>query len=259
MKALVNAFGALGLTGSLLSNTDAALSTATINYVFTSPEGMAFDSTGALWVANNNDGGSAGNLSNTRTTLVKVSVAAQNSLLGYFSNSLILNDFNTNTSYKIYVLPNSTQGKPQLGGLQIDKATDRIYINEQISGTGMFFDIASIAGITTNFSTYQLPILSTNPGNGGIYLATNAQVLGVNDIEQANKNVAMYPNPSNGTFKIESQEVLTNVTAFDVLGKEIKLESVDNNYSIANAQTGIYYIKITNENGSQNTKKLIIN
>ncbi len=259
IKALTNALGALGLTGSLLSNTDAALSTATINYVFTSPEGMAFDSTGALWVANNNDGGSAGNLSNTRTTLVKVSVAAQTSLLNYVFTNLSLNDYNTNTGYKIYVMPNSVAGKPQFGGLQIDKVTDRIYVNEQVSTTGMYFDIATIAGITTNFSTYQLPILSTNPGNGGIYLASNTQILGVNDNEQANKNVAMYPNPSNGTFKIESQEIVTNVTAFDVLGKEIKLESVDNNYSIANAQSGIYYIKITKENGGQNTKKLIIN
>ncbi len=260
MKFFSNTAAAAGYTGSSLTNTDAALSTATINYVFTSPEGIAFDSNGALWVANNNDSYSLGGLFNVRTTLIKINANVIANLLGVSFPSLAINTFVSNASNgcNIFVLPNSIQGKPQLGGLQIDKTTNRIYINDQISGTGMFFDVATIAGITTNFSTYQLPILSTNPGNGGLYLASNTQVLGVNDIEQANFSAAMYPNPSSGTFKIDSQEKITTVTAFDVVGKEIKLTFDATSYAIDKAQSGIYYVKITTENGASVTKKLVI-
>lgn len=260
IKSLINATAPMNATGSSLGNTNATLSASAVNYAFTSPEGVAFDSTGALWVANNNDGGSNGNLVNSGyTTLVRISPALQASVIAG-TTTTITNALLTSTSgLKIWNVPNSASGRSQLGGMQIDKATDRIYVTEQKSNAGLFFDISGINAITTTHATYKLPIFTTNPGNGGLYLATNTQVLGIEDMAQAENTTEMYPNPCNGEFKIEALLPIKNVIAFDVLGKQVALQTNTENYTILNATPGIYYIKIMDENGKQSTKKLIVN
>jgi hypothetical protein len=68
----------------------------------------------------------------------------------------------------------------------------------------------------------------------------------------------IYPNPiSNGIFSIQSYSTVTNVEAFDFLGKKIVIEKSDNFYKIQ-AASGIYTLKITDLDGSSQTKKLII-
>jgi Secretion system C-terminal sorting domain len=258
MKSLVNA-AAWNATGASLANTNATLGAIATNYAFTSPEGVAFDSTGGLWVANNNDGGNVSGFINTATTLVRISPALQATILTGTTTTATASLLTNANGLKVWNLPTPPAGRPQLGGLQIDKVTDRIYVNEQKSNSGMFFDIANINAVTNTFSNHQLPIVSTSFGNGGIYLASNTQVLGVNSFERNEVKISFYPNPSQGEFNISTEEKIKTATAFDVVGKEIKLELVsENNFRIANPTSGVYFVKVTFENGSQTTKKLII-
>lgn len=152
-----------------VGNTDASLNYA-CNRIFSRPEGIAFDQDGNLWVANNNDDGANPNY----TTLVKLSTALLSAAKGIAGVSGYYtvqgSQANTAGGCTIYNMPNAVSGRSQLGGLQIDTARKRLYVNEQVGGAGLYFDIASIASITNNYASYKLSIVSTNPGNGGLFL-----------------------------------------------------------------------------------------
>jgi Secretion system C-terminal sorting domain len=260
MKQLVNPASAWNISGASLSNTNSTLNSSVVNYAFTSPEGVAFDSTGGLWVANNNDGNSNGGLINSGyATLVRISPGLQATILAGTSTLATSSLLNNTNGLKVWNVPNSASGRSQLGGMQIDKVTDRIYVNEQKSLSGLYFDIASINAITPTHATYQLAMTSTNPGNGGIYLASNTQVLDAEKFDMASNDLSVYPNPSNGSFKIDALQKIDNAVAFDILGKQIQVAVNGNDYSIQNANKGMYFLKITFDNGAQTTKKVVVN
>lgn len=163
-------------SGSLnVANTSAGLNAPTAN-LFAAPEGLDFDSFDAaanLWVANNNDpnNGLSNPLSNNLTSLVKIPKVLQNTVLATASGGIVTPVAgDANTKFFIYQVPNGAAGKPQFGGLQVDKAGKRLYVNEQISGKGRAYDLNTIAATSTNLVDSELNILSTNPGNGGIAL-----------------------------------------------------------------------------------------
>jgi Secretion system C-terminal sorting domain len=258
MKSLVNASVIWNASGASLANTNTTLNAIATNYAFTSPEGVAFDSTGGLWVANNNDGNGSG-LTNAATTLVRISPALQVTILANTTTQATTALLNAANGLKVWNLPNSASGRSQLGGLQIDKALDRIYVNEQKSGSGLWFDISTINAITPTYATYQLGITSTNPGNGGIFLGLTAAALGTEKFDVASNDLSIYPNPSNGVFTIDALQKIDNAVAFDMLGKQMQVAVNGNDYSIQNANKGMYFLKITFDNGAQTTKKIIVN
>ena len=78
----------------------------------------------------------------------------------------------------------------------------------------------------------------------------------INNLE-ANQLV-VYPNPStNGLFSIQCKNVIQELTAFDVLGKQINIERINESFKI-NASSGIYNLRIKDSNGIIQNKKLII-
>ena len=86
----------------------------------------------------------------------------------------------SNTDFFIYQVPNlaaDTSARPQFGGLQIDRDTGRIFVNEEIGGNGRVYDIATIAAIGTSTDANDLDIMSTNPGNGSIALVNTEVVV----------------------------------------------------------------------------------
>lgn len=75
------------------------------------------------------------------------------------------------------------------------------------------------------------------------------------------KNFSLYPNPvTNGSFNIESQNTETfSLKVYNVFGKEVlELNQIqDQNINVSQLQSGVYLVKIT-QNESSTTKKLII-
>ncbi len=152
--------------GGTSSNLDPILKGIPITSVFSKPEGLAFDSNGNLWVANNND-----NAVNKAPTIVKISTGQISSILGLGPNERMDADPNMSNNingFNIWNLPtfNPVASKGQLGGMQIDKAINRIYVNDENNGAGMWFDIASLNSISNDYASKKLNIVSTNPGNG---------------------------------------------------------------------------------------------
>ncbi|MEM6721618.1 MAG: T9SS type A sorting domain-containing protein [Bacteroidota bacterium] len=70
---------------------------------------------------------------------------------------------------------------------------------------------------------------------------------------------SMYPNPANGdTVTITSPSNNTKeVQVYSILGKQVLNTTITNTLNVADLQTGIYVVKIT-ENGKSATKKLVI-
>lgn len=177
--------------------------------VLATPEGLAFDQNGNLWIANNNND----ETNNSFTSIVKVSSAMCASVLAlpangsrtFSPNGNLTSGPNTLNGYSIYNIPNPPQvggnvclGQTgrlcKLGGLQIDKANQRMYVNEQIGNTGLTFALSAMPAIADNYDQFRIQnYVSSNPGNGGLTLAvgtsfynntpppSNARVIGQYD------------------------------------------------------------------------------
>ena len=80
--------------------------------------------------------------------------------------------------------------------------------------------------------------------------------------EIAVKNVSIFPNPTNDIVTIKGLNNISNLTVYDVQGKQIKIEDIIttfNNlkFSIKNFKSGVYFVKIENNLGTT-TLKLIV-
>ena len=105
----------------------------------------------------------------------------------------------------------------------------------------------ALTGTTSNF-------LSGSP----IVTGTTCTTLNATNFEVAN-NIKMYPNPTNGIFTIETQEVCT-VEVFDMIGKKVysnKLSVGSSTIDLSNYTNGIYLLTVTNQKGNSNSFKLI--
>ncbi|KIM09722.1 MAG: hypothetical protein KU29_00220 [Sulfurovum sp. FS06-10] len=113
-------------------------------------------------------------------------------------------------------------------------------------------------GTLTNFA---LTGTTSNWASGSTITTGNTcATLSSSDFEN-NTTVTIYPNPSNGIFNVEAQETST-IEVYDLIGKLIlnqKLAVGTNSFDISNFNTGIYLLKVTNDNGNSQTHKLIKN
>ncbi|WP_426432276.1 T9SS type A sorting domain-containing protein [Winogradskyella sp. HB-48] len=109
--------------------------------------------------------------------------------------------------------------------------------------TGAFVDHSTIVSNPVLFS----------PG-----ARNDGQPLSTENFETA--QFSIYPNPTNTGFVTitSSSSDAMNVQVFDILGKQVKNETLTNNtLNVSNLNTGVYILKITQNNAST-TKKLVI-
>jgi len=90
-----------------------------------------------------------------------------------------------------------------------------------------------------------------------VYFTSNN--LGVKDFTSS--NIKMYPNPTSTVFTIEANDVIENISLFNVLGQEVLTKSSNSNsvtLDVANLQTGVYVVKST-IGGVISTSRLVKN
>ncbi|WP_121667942.1 T9SS type A sorting domain-containing protein [Mesonia aquimarina] len=68
--------------------------------------------------------------------------------------------------------------------------------------------------------------------------------------------VALYPNPTENTFQLQTQTEVQKVELFSLQGKKIAQFSSQENYDISFLETGIYFVEVSSINSSQ-TLRLI--
>ena len=70
----------------------------------------------------------------------------------------------------------------------------------------------------------------------------------------------MYPNPSAGTFTVANTERHYQIEIYSLLGENIYRAASDNSKStvdISTLNSGIYFMKVINKNGTTHIKKII--
>lgn len=124
------------------------------------------------------------------------------------------------------------------------------FADEDLIGSAIPTTVSSITGLGTVFSE-----------NNQIfprYASDIAAPLSVNNFDTT--SFSLYPNPTNtGSVSISStnSEVM-NVQVFDILGKQVKNQTVTNNtLNVSNLKSGVYIVRIT-QNNTATTKKLVI-
>ena len=134
----------------------------------------------------------------------------------------------------------------------MDASTVRVaFGDEDLIGTGIPTVPGFVIGLGGEFNgTYQiLP---------RYYADVENAVLSNNDFET--REFSIYPNPTNtGSVNITSVNATPiAVTIFDILGKQVKNETISNNrLDVSNLKSGIYLLRLT-QDGATSTKKLVI-
>jgi len=86
-------------------------------------------------------------------------------------------------------------------------------------------------------------------GSGTVFIDNiyfyKAQSLGIDD--QYLTNISIYPNPTNDKLFIQGLSDATKVSIYNVLGKLVLSQTISKEIDVNNLQSGIYIIKITDE------------
>ena len=85
--------------------------------------------------------------------------------------------------------------------------------------------------------------------------------LSTEDNISLDKNIVVYPNPSNSIINIQNTELLkiASINLIDITGKNLIDTSNTSSIDVSNFIKGMYILKITSENGSVISKKIIVN
>ncbi|WP_138432857.1 T9SS type A sorting domain-containing protein [Winogradskyella algicola] len=158
-------------------------------------------------------------------------------------------------------LGNSTDGIIiECGGGTIDQVIwDNGATFPDPSGASMELSVTAL-NATDNDDGANWGVATSDIGNGdlGTPGAVNDYSLSTNSFE--NTTFSIYPNPTNtGIVTITSSNSdVMNVQVFDILGKQVKNETlIHNTLNVSNLNTGVYILKIT-QNNATTTKKLVI-
>jgi MAM domain. len=154
--------------------------------------------------------------------------------------------------------------------------------NGYLGDAGEIYNIGKIRESNGNTITYQLPIpLTADLGNTRIRIisevtdyATNAcnvfyqgqaedytlnvlkENLAVSDVNKESKTTVIYPNPTRHSITLKNSSVMTKAEIFDANGR-LLLESAATQIDVSELVSGVYFIKMTYQNGNTETQKLI--
>jgi len=139
-----------------------------------------------------------------------------------------------------------------------DPSNNTVAFNENsCSGGG-----ALISSFTATISgTYKIQV--NMPGCGGVSSNTPVGItlestLGI-QTNNYKQELTVFPNPTTGSFSIENNQEITKLSVYNIQGKLIKTLGLNQeNYSISDLSTGVYFVTIVTHKGST-TKKLIKN
>ena len=129
-------------------------------------------------------------------------------------------------------------------------------VNTNFPLSGAWVDLMD----ASNNTTYSASTITLQPGEFKIF-GNKAATLSNDDVTLENNILQLYPNPTSTAFYL-SKEAL-NVKVFDISGKQVKqfTKSVikNNTFSVTDLNTGIYFVRIQENDNKISTKKLIIN
>jgi len=237
----------------------------------TNPHGLAIDNNGDLYFS------SFGKVVKINSDLSMTDYATGFSYaegIAFDSNNnLYLADRSDRKLYKIE--PNGTKtvvasGISSIRGVAIDQ-NDNVYFTKSqvypVENKILKYD--PITNVVSDFVTTNLDspryIAIDNLGNMYVTNRETESVVKINDpslnatgttTEEQLTTFTIYPNPATNSLTIESNIIINNVSIYNELG-QLLLKTNKTNIDISTLTKGIYYLKITNEIGNIEIKKVV--
>ncbi len=141
---------------------------------------------------------------------------------------------------------------------------DDSYNFELIEGVGSTYGlIEGVPGKITDFPDYSLMCFEDKKVNVNYPASSSACaiVTSVNELTINTENINVYPNPSNGFFKIDlKDELVIQIRITDILGKVVidQIVGNDNFLKYSNFNAGTYIISFFNKENQSGQRKLVI-
>ncbi len=101
----------------------------------------------------------------------------------------------------------------------------------------------------------KMDILASSFAKDEIIWFENKGPLGIE--ENTTNLFSIYPNPTNGVFNINSNSTITEIAVYNNLGQLLFTSEEKNQVNISSLSQGIYFVKIKDENGQTETKKVV--
>ncbi len=99
-----------------------------------------------------------------------------------------------------------------------------------------------------------LDVVSASSGDNKIAWYKN-EILGTEDFNK--NNLILYPNPTKDIISIISEETISKIEVYSLLGKKIYTLSNTKSINLSNLEIGVYFIYLFNENGNRKVFKVI--
>lgn len=222
------------------------------------------------------------NFTGADVDLSAYSIKKQTNGAGAWSTGLALTGTLTNGS--VYLITTNTTASPCVPSRAADLATTATELafngNDPIglfkTGT-LLIDMVGVLNVAANFSIDETlrrksSILSPNTTfdkavEWDSFVANTCGDLGIHNfiplsnIDFSENDFKIYPNPSNGNFKIDfNSNGDYSIEIFSLVGQKVfeEKETDKSSISVSHLQTGMYLVKITKDNKSI-VKKIVIN
>jgi hypothetical protein len=234
-------FGALGWDKSLWTCTNG-------NVSFTSPDCKLDTKPQPQWVENW--------LTNAQRSVVYNDWAKMNKLRienPVFENGQFSWNMSNNTRPRLDVWTSTTQTSSLSYVIVLTNFTDSEANLGGFPFTGNWVNLMDNSSINVTTTGQTLSIEA-----GGFRVFGNQAALSNNDFELSEKEIELYPNPTTNSFAISSN--VSKIEVYTITGQLIQtFSNVISNQELElnTIGTGIYLVKITENNGTSQTKKLI--
>jgi PKD repeat protein len=112
----------------------------------------------------------------------------------------------------------------------------------------------------TQSGTYTVIMIATSACGSDTTIANVSVVVSGVELQANEKYVRAYPNPNNGNFRIECNELIENIEVYDVQGKLIDAFTINSKVSTfnLNVKPGTYSVKINTKNNITVHKIIIL-
>lgn len=160
---------------------------------------------------------------------------------------------------------NLRSGNPSINNGWKDTYTLDMFAYDAGTDSGTDYE----SGNSVTSPRQNIAMISGTPINGNrmgtITFTYNSSTLGNNNVAEGIKGVRVFPNPASDKITVYNiqNSGLNNIEIYSVIGKlynrisiERNIENIDVN--ISNLTSGIYLLKLQNEEGSSKTQKLIV-
>ena len=81
------------------------------------------------------------------------------------------------------------------------------------------------------------------------------EIFGIDENSQL--DFSIYPSPTTGALNIESESTITQIEIYNQLGQLVTSNSNQNTIDISSVNTGLYFVKLKDDNGNVTTQKVI--